>query len=173
MTPAGEHRPRDDRGQVLSSLVAVAAVVAIVAGLLVLFGTRGSDSAAEPPPKKSTPTVTMRATSPAPSTPPTPAVTPVPTVPPEQRPAVEVYNNTQRKGLADQVANKARTAGWKVTGADNWKGKVVTSTVYFPAGLQVEAQALANELGILRIKDVLPNMKDDRLTVILTTDYPA
>ena len=48
-------RPRDDRGQVLSSLVAVAAVVAIVAGLLVLFGTRGNDSKADEPSGARTP----------------------------------------------------------------------------------------------------------------------
>lgn len=179
MTPAGGHHSRDERGQVLSSLVAVAAVVAIVAGLLVLFGTRGNDSVAGEPRKKAgTPTVTVRPATPSvtpsvtPSSEPTVA-TPAPTVPVAERPAVEVYNNTRRRGLADQVSDKARAAGWKVAGADNWSGKIVASTVYFPAGLQVEAQALASDLGILRIKDALPNMKKDRLTVILTVDYPA
>ncbi|GAA1657490.1 hypothetical protein GCM10009744_58150 [Kribbella alba] len=92
-------------------------------------------------------------------------------IPPSDRPAVEVFNNTPRKGLADDVANRARQAGWTVAGADNWHGKIVTSTVYFPAGMQAEAAQLAKDIGLNRIKDALDNMKKDRLTVILTTDY--
>lgn len=176
MTPAGGSRTRDQRGQVLSSLVAVAAVVAIVAGLLFLFGTRGTESAAKPPPAPSTSvstatvSVTPRVTIAA-----TPTVSPTPTasVPVDKRPPVEVYNNTRRKGLAEQVAERARADGWKVAGLDNWKGKIVTSTVYFPPGMQAEAQQLATSLGIPRIKDALENMKADRLTVILTADYLA
>lgn len=94
--------------------------------------------------------------------------TPIPTA---ELPEVVVFNNTKRKGLADQVATKARAVGWRVAGADNWHGKVVTSTVYYPAGLQAEAAQLAKVLGIGRIKDALPNMQQDRLSVILTTDY--
>ncbi|MFI7066133.1 LytR C-terminal domain-containing protein [Kribbella sp. NPDC050124] len=199
-------RPKDDRGQVLSSLVAVLAVVAIVAGLLVLFGTRGNDSTADegtntPSPKptggpstvgasvpRSTPTPTPDPTTAAPSStePTTPAssepTTTVPpatgppatqttTIPPDQRPAVEVYNNTGRKGLADSVAGRARQAGWTVAGADNWHGKVAGSTVYYPPGMLAAANQLARDLGVGRTKGALDNMKKDRLTVILTSDY--
>ncbi|WP_432945980.1 LytR C-terminal domain-containing protein [Kribbella sp. CA-253562] len=200
---------RDERGQVLSSLVAVLAVVAIVGGLLVLFGTRGNDSVAdEGRPVAQTPSTTPSATPAVSATPsatpsseptalPTPeATTPVapptsasteatteptteptgvpkPTVnvPPSERPAVEIYNNTSRKGLAQAVGSRAEQAGWSVTGADNWRGKIVTSTVYYPAGMQAEAAQLAQDLGIPRIKDALDNMKKDRLTVILTSEY--
>lgn len=183
-------RPTDDKGQVLSSFAAVAAVVAIVAGLLVLFGTRGDNSAAGSKPDStpaaktsfshptSPPATTPDQPSstpsqptpsqPTPSDPPTVGSTPVPTA---ELPVVVVFNNTKRKGLAEQVATKARAVGWRVAGADNWHGKVVTSTVYYPAGLQAEAAQLAKVLGIGRIKDALPNMKQDRLSVILTTDY--
>jgi pyruvate/2-oxoglutarate dehydrogenase complex dihydrolipoamide acyltransferase (E2) component len=185
-------RAKDDKGQVLSSLVAVLAVVAIVGGLLVLFGTRGNSSAADSKPAASTPkasskpvntpapsTAPSSAPTSAPSTEPTSAPTSaptsvptsMPTIPPSERPAVEVYNNTARKGLADDVANRARQAGWTVAGRDNWHGKIVTSTVYFPAGMQAEAAQLAKDIGVGRIKDALDNMKKDRLTVILTTDY--
>jgi hypothetical protein len=200
-------RPKDDRGQVLSSLVAVVAVVAIVAGLLVLFGTRGDDSTADvgagatsPSPKpESKPTggpSTVGASVPRPTptavdTPmPTPAATPSPTaqptsappatqppatqpttIPASQRPAVEIYNNTVRKGLADSVAGRARQAGWTVAGADNWRGKVAGSTVYYPPGMLGAANQLAKDLGIGRTKGALDNMKKDRLTVILTSDY--
>jgi hypothetical protein len=198
-------RSKDEKGQVLSSLVAVLAVVAIVGGLLVLFGTRGNDSVADSgkPADKATPKTTPKPSAPAssvasssvpsskPSSEPSsvlPSVEPSsqptsapskPTVPPSapasipvtERPAVEVYNNTPRKGLAEDVSVRARQAGWIVTGRDNWHGKIVASTVYFPAGMQAEANQLARDLGIGRTKDALDNMKKDRLTVILTTDY--
>jgi pyruvate/2-oxoglutarate dehydrogenase complex dihydrolipoamide acyltransferase (E2) component len=197
-------RPLDEKGQVLSSLVAVLAVVAIVGGLLVLFGTRGNDSVADSgkPAGKTTPKVTPSGTpsvkpsaaassapaaptsapptsAPASSAPPSVPASETPSVPPStpasipasERPAVEVYNNTARKGLAEDVAIRARQSGWIVTGRDNWHGKIVASTVYFPAGMLAEANQLAKDIGIARTKDALPNMKKDRLSVILTTDY--
>ncbi|TCC35392.1 LytR family transcriptional regulator [Kribbella speibonae] len=206
-------RPRGEQGQVLSSLVAVAAVVAIVAGLLVLFGTRGDESKADEPAgaspkpsaKPSSGPSTVGASVPKPSTkptteetsapPPPPASTKPPstaptettqptqttqppkptqpvTIPAEERPAIEVYNNTPRKGLADTVASRARQAGWTVSGSpDNWHGKVAESTVYYPPGMLDAANQLAHDLGIGRTKGALDNMKKDRLTVILTSDY--
>jgi type IV secretory pathway VirB10-like protein len=203
-------RPKGERGQVLSSLVAVAAVVAIVAGLLVLFGTRGHDSEADEPSGATTPKpsakpssgpstiaagipepsskptapATTPTTQPPPSTPttaptsqPTSAPTQPPatqptTIPPAERPAVEVYNNTSRKGLADSVAGRARQAGWTVAGSpDNWHGKIAESTVYYPPGMLDAANQLARDLGVGRTKGALDNMKKDRLTVILTSDY--
>ncbi|MEV4263064.1 LytR C-terminal domain-containing protein [Kribbella sp. NPDC049584] len=215
---------RGERGQVLSSLVAVAAVVAIVAGLLVLFGTRGHDSKADeqagaaskpsskPSAKPSSGPSTVAASIPRPSTqtttppevtpskpskpsmaptsapsstaptsqptePPTqppatqPGTQPV-TIPVEERPAIEVYNNTQRKGLADEVAGRARQAGWTVAGSpDNWHGKIAESTVYYPPGMLDAANQLAHDIGVGRSKGALDNMKKDRLTVILTSDY--
>lgn len=197
-------RETDDRGQIFSSYAALAAVVAIVAGLVVLLTTRDDKSAAGPqPPAQSTGQSIARAsstpTSSAPVITPSPSVisisisistsTPAPTasptettstsrptttatrIPASDRPAVEVYNNTRRKGLADQVGDKARAVGWTVTGADNWRGKIVASTVYYPAGMQDAATELARVLGISRTKDALANMKKDRLSVILTSDY--
>lgn len=206
-------RPRGEQGQVLSSLVAVAAVVAIVAGLLVLFGTRGNDSKADEKPAAATsPSVkpssgpsTVGASIPRPSEKPSekpttqpPSETPPPepteqptkapssteppkttdrptqpvTIPVEERPAIEVYNNTPRKGLADTVAGRARQAGWTVAGSpDNWHGKVAESTVYYPPGMLDAANQLAHDIGVGRSKGALDNMKKDRLTVILTSDY--
>ncbi|MFG1910613.1 LytR C-terminal domain-containing protein [Kribbella sp. NPDC048928] len=203
----------------LSSLVAVAAVVAIVAGLLVLFGTRGHDSEADEKPaaatspsaKPSSGPSTVGASIPRPSekssekpTEQPPSETPPPepteqptkapssteptqppkatettghptqpvTIPVEERPAIEVYNNTPRKGLADTVAGRARQAGWTVAGSpDNWHGKVAESTVYYPPGMLDAANQLAHDIGVGRSKGALDNMKKDRLTVILTTDY--
>ena len=198
-------RPKGDQGQVLSSLVAVAAVVAIVAGLLVLFGTRGghdnkaaapsgatspkpsakpSTIAASVPEPSSKPTAPASTPSQAPSSTPTTAPTTAPTseptqppatqpttIPAAERPAAEIYNNTPRKGLADSVAGRARQAGWSVAGADNWHGKIAESTVYYPPGMLVAANQLARDIGVGRTKGALDNMKKDRLTVILTSDY--
>ncbi len=198
-------RPKGDKGQVLSSLVAVVAVVAVVGGLLVLFGTRGQDSSADEPKSTSTPkpsakpslggpstvgaSVPSRKPTSEPTSEPTSAPTTAPTteppatqptqppatqpttIPTAERPAAEVYNNTPRKGLADQVAGRARQAGWTVSGVDNWHGKIVDSTVYYPPGMVQAANQLARDLGIARTKPALDNMKKDRLTVILTADY--
>lgn len=188
------------RGQVMSSFVAVAAAIAVVIGLLVLFGTRDpGNSAAGPPnspsPASSTPSPSGTPTSPVTQTPvptrpptvvptrtptptPTPSSTPTPTdeptnteTAPANRPAVEIYNNTTRRGLAERVAQRARNEGWQVAGIDNWRGKLVGSTVYHPDGMRAAAQALAGDLGVGRVKPALGNMKRDRLTVILTKDY--
>ncbi len=196
----------DERGQVVSSVVALAAVVAVVIGLLVLFGTGGTDgkSAAQtstPPPAVPSPSdsattasTTVPTTTPPPVT--TQAPTPKPTTasssstiktlepsseptqptrttrpPAGPRPSIEIYNNTTQRGLADRVSSRAKAAGWTVAGIDNWIGKVAGSTVYYPPALREHAAALAADLGIARTKGALDNMKTDRLTVILTTDY--
>jgi LytR cell envelope-related transcriptional attenuator len=196
---------RGERGQVLSSAVAVAAVVAVVIGLLVLFGTGGPGGGSDDTGSGGTSPSTSTASSPAPSTPQvtpstvsaTPQTTPQTTPPSQQptsaptrpsdtteppeaterptatgpRPSVEIYNNTTQRGLADRVSRRARDAGWRVAGIDNWRGKVAASTVYYPAGLRDHATALASDLGVGRVKEALSNMKKDRLTVILTSDY--
>jgi hypothetical protein len=202
---------RNERGQVLSSVVAVAAVVAVVIGLLVLFGTggpggsnnasssssgatNGTPSATSAPPSSEPPLTAPPPTTVPVSTPPPATVTqPGPTVtapqptktvtktaqPPQAtkgpalgpRPSVEIYNNTRERGLAERTATRAESAGWRVAGVDNWIGKIVTTTVYYPLGMSGHATQLASDLGIGHTKPALSNMKTDRLTVILTTDY--
>lgn len=109
----------------------------------------------------------------------TPSETPAPvvTTAPPLRPAVkrktvyvEVYNNSNVKGLAGQVAASAQALGWNVVGSDNWYGTVDASTVYFPAKLKRAAQVLAKDLDIARTKPAIAPMRMDRLTVILTGD---
>lgn len=83
---------------------------------------------------------------------------------------VEVYNNTSISGLAAQRAAELQDAGWQVIGVDNWFGDIPASTVYYPAGLEAEADELAEELGVDRVRGAVAPMKFDRLTVILTPD---
>jgi hypothetical protein len=83
---------------------------------------------------------------------------------------VEVYNNTSISGLAAQRAAELQDAGWQVIGVDNWFGDIPASTVYYPAGFEAEADALAETLGVERVRGAVAPMKFDRLTVILTPD---
>lgn len=205
---------RNERGQALSSVVAVAAVVAVVIGLLVLFGTGGpggsgddgGSAGAGTPSGTATATTTTTSTAPTTTAPPStttvtpPVSTPPPvtttatktapqptktvtkTAPPVRvttrpkpnlgpRPVVEIYNNTRERGLADRTSSRAQGAGWKVSGIDNWIGRVATTTVYYPLGMYAQAGRLGSDLGIRSVKPALSNMKKDRLTVILTNDY--
>lgn len=105
-------------------------------------------------------------------------LTPAPTLKPVPKPKidkgqtfVEVYNNSNIKGLAGRIAKRAGDSGWNVVGSDNWYGTVSASTVYAPARLQPAARVLARELGVDRIKPAIAPMKFDRLTVVLTADY--
>ena len=184
------YRPVDERGQVMSSVVALVAVVAVVIGLLVLFGTwviyHEADDSTSPSPSQpqssgpgsgsptgdptGDPTTSQSTVPPAtPTSVPTTAPTTRPTLPtvapstpvrPTTRPPstsaptttseptstsnpgsdqpsrvpIEIFNNTTRRGLAERVATDLRTAGWTVSGVDNWIGKVVGSTVYYQPG---------------------------------------
>ena len=83
-----------------------------------------------------------------------------------------IFNNTRVKGLAGGVADKAKAAGWNVVGTDNWYGTVDGTAVYYPPRLKAAAEELGFDLGIKRIKPSQEPMQFDRLTVILTDDYP-
>lgn len=85
---------------------------------------------------------------------------------------VEVFNNSGIKGLAATTASRATTVGWAVVGEDNWYGVVPTTTVYFPPRLKAAGKQLALDLGIKRTSPAVGEMKQDRLTIILTTDAP-
>lgn len=184
----------------MPSIVAVVSVVAIVVAMVAFLAAGGDDTAAEPqaerettsPPASTTPTTTA-----SPQGPQTAAQAPPreqadradrkqdkkPKAKPrqqrQQRAApessapdvyVEVYNNTSISGLAAQRAAELQDAGWQVIGVDNWFGDIPASTVYYPAGFEAEADALAETLGVDRVRGAVAPMKFDRLTVILTPD---
>ncbi|MGH3509203.1 MAG: LytR C-terminal domain-containing protein [Nocardioidaceae bacterium] len=106
---------------------------------------------------------------------PTPTPTVKPAAPSVRRAAVyvEVFNNSGETGLAARTAARARDAGWKVVGADNWHGSIPSSTVYYPKRLLSAAKLLAHDLGIHRLRPAVAPMRFDRLTVILTHGYIA
>jgi hypothetical protein len=84
---------------------------------------------------------------------------------------VVVFNNSGISGLAARAAEGLAGAGWNVVGSDNWYGTIPASTVYYPESFKPEAELLAKDLQIERLKPAVDPMQGDRLTVILTPDF--
>ncbi len=197
---SGAQAPRRGRrqaGQATPSIVTVVSVVAIVVAMVAFFA--GSDDGGAPRADDAPATESATRTS-EPQGRPTAARTPRrekpdgdtaradrkrdddrqrrkrrtrPRPEPETGPPavyVEVYNNTSISGLAAATGAELQDAGWQVVGVDNWYGDIPASTVYHPDGLEDEAEQLAEELGIERVRGAVAPMKFDRLTVILTGD---
>jgi len=164
---------RDQRGVALPSPVVLLSIVAVVVAVLAFALTNGNggDEHEITPAAVDT---SSAAPSASPSAKPHHA-TPTKKAKPKPKPVergkiyVEVYNNTNIRGLASEVAGKASTIGWNVVGADNWMGTIPATTVYYPPQLQRAAKQLALDLGIKRLHLVEgDSMKGDRLTVIVT-----
>jgi hypothetical protein len=184
---------RQQRGQATPSIVAVVSVVAVVAALVAFFA--GGDQQPAPEPQAQS----APAPSPTPTSETTPTAEATPTSGPSdtatekqrrdrdkgdrkrrQRPEpadqgppdvyIEVYNNSSVSGLAASTAADLQDGGWQVVGVDNWYGEIPASTVYYPAGMEAEADELARTLGVSRVRGAVAPMKFDRLTVILTAD---
>ena len=77
---------------------------------------------------------------------------------PKRETPVRVFNNTAVAGSAAALAQKARGSGWTVAGVGNWRGQIPSSTVYFPSGKRDEAQLLADDLDIDRVKPTIDQM---------------
>jgi cytoskeletal protein RodZ len=82
--------------------------------------------------------------------------------------AVSVLNNSGVSGAARAFSAKVTGAGWTVEGVGNWRGSIPTNTVYYPAGLQEQAQLLAKDVDVERILPSVSPMRMDRLTIILS-----
>ena len=79
-----------------------------------------------------------------------------------------MLNNTGIPGAASAFSTKVEDAGWTVGGVGNWRGSVGENTVYYPEGLQDQAEQLAKDVGIDRVMPSVANMRTDRLTIILS-----
>lgn len=157
---------RDQRGIALPSPVVLLSIVAVAMALVAFVLTRGDGQGEEK-------VISTAAVSTAPTA---TATSSAPSAPHAHKPAaikrgkvnVEVFNNSQVKGLAATVGDKAAKAGWNVVGADNWYGSIPATTVYYPARLKAAGKQLALDLGIRRTARAVDPMKMDRLTLILT-----
>lgn len=81
---------------------------------------------------------------------------------------VDVYNNAGITDLAASVAADVRAAGFAIGGVDNWYGAIPSTTVYYPPGLEQQAELLADSLGVGRIRPAVDPMSSERLSVVLT-----
>ncbi len=151
-----------------SSWFVVLTVVACLAaagglGWLLVKGDSSTNTATQP---------TASATTPAPTpteTEPTPTPTPTETEPAVARDTpVSVLNNSGIPGAASAFSSKVIDAGWTLGGVGNWRGAVEGNTVYYPEGLQDQAELLAKDVGIDRVRPSVANMRTDRLTIILS-----
>ncbi|MEX0426560.1 LytR C-terminal domain-containing protein [Nocardioides sp. DS6] len=163
-------RRRDQRGIALPSPVVLLSIVAVAMAVVAFIVTSGhGDDEKEITPAASThSSAPASPTTSAPATPHKPKAKPKPKVV-RSKVYVEVFNNTNIRGLAGQVAGKASTIGWNVVGADNWMGTVPATTVYYPPKLKAAGKKLALDLGIKRTHVAeSDSMKGDRLTIVLT-----
>ena len=105
----------------------------------------------------------------APTTPTTPPRADETTAAPVARDIpVGVFNNTGTTGLAQSTAAKVQAAGWKVATVSNWRGVISETTVYYPSGFEEQAQTLARDLDVGRVKPLISPMRSDRLSLILS-----
>lgn len=130
------------------------------------FATQPEGEAApvDPPAAVATP-------APAPAVP--PAAEPQPFAPSVVVP-VTVLNNSRISGLADRGARQFEAAGWPVAETGNYRGRIRTTTVYYPAGLEASAREFAARFpGVLRLLPRPDNLPGSGLTVVLTRDFSS
>lgn len=148
-------------------VVTIVVVIAAAGGLgwLLLDTDDGSKDTATSP----SASATTQAPEPTETAEPTPTPTPTETEPTVARDTpVSVLNNTGTAGAASAFATKVEDAGWTVGGVGNWQGSIGQNTVYYPEGLQDQAEQLAEDVGIDRVMPRVDPMRTDRLTIILS-----
>lgn len=194
-SPESSARPGRVAGLALLGIAAVALVI----GMITLFGSNGDGQAdggnGDQPPASETSetsrpsetgeptgseTVPPGESTTAPTTTTTPppgqtTTTTSPTPGPEKSVPVRVYNNSTIKGLAAEAAEDLAAAGWTVAEVGNYStGRIPTTTVYYTPGTSEEAaaRALGEEFG-MRVEDRFEGIRDANpgVIVIVTNDY--
>ncbi len=193
---SGSTRPGRVAGVALLGLAAVALVI----GLITVFGGNGdgradgNDKEQPPRPPVSTTASPTSSTSPRPpsttssrpptssSTSPTPtASTPRPTGGGDgngestKTTPVRVYNNSTIKGLAARAAADLKADGWQVSEVGNYSaGTIPTTTVYYRPGTDEEAAARVIAVDFeMRVEERFAGIQDAEagVIVIVTNDY--
>ena len=124
----------------------------------------------EPSPSEpaATPTASEPAATPTPSDEPEPEQTTDAPAETRRDAQVAVLNNSGVVGAARTFSAKVAGAGWRVQGVGNWRGSIPANTVYYPAGLQEQAELLAKDVDVERVLPSVAPMRTDRLTIILS-----
>ena len=195
----GAHRTRRSvLGALMPSVLAVAAVASLITALAVWQGEQPGQPVADAAARtSSSPVATPSArtdaakalSTPSSVTTSTPETTPATEVEgtkaeatPSSKPSsvdrtayeVVVLNQSSRAGLAATVGQDLRDQGWTVPAVGNFRGIVPSTTVYYPAGAETAALAVASDLrSEPRIRPRFGNLSTTRLTVVVTTSYPG
>jgi hypothetical protein len=187
-TPPGD-RPGSEPGPLTSVarllLTQLAAVIGVAAVITVVFafaglGTGPDDSVtagATNGPSTSTSTSatgapsTPASTTPADTTsaaPPTSESETPSTDPVDDRPEVDVLNQSAGKGAAAETAQTLRDDGWQIGRIDNFRGNISTTTVYWlDRSDRRDARRLAELLGGVRVQVGFSTLRSGRLSVVL------
>ena len=161
-------RERFDRAW--PSLVALLGTVAVVAGLLVLFGGDVEPSSSDDPAADvNTPAPTEVVTPPAGETAPAAPVT----APAELREDVAILNGTDVTGLAAEAQQQLEAGGWTVPAIDTYTGTIAETTIFYPEGMQDSAEALAAQfpVEIAQVAPTIAGLTTQRLVLIVAEDY--
>lgn len=182
------------------SLVALVGTVAVVLGLLWMFGGEVNDSTPDDvaagdesggegtspadetgdtnpvgsPNAESGQEPTGDESPPESTEPPTdePTANEPTTAPPELREPVGIANQTSVAGLAEQAQQRLQEGGWEVPAVSDFNGTVPETTVYYPEGMQEAAEALAAQFPeIGRVQPTFEGLNPTRLVVVLADDY--
>jgi hypothetical protein len=175
----GAHRTRRDiTAALVPSLLAVIAVAALIVAINVW---RGQDSGDDGDSVR-TSTTTGTSASPSPSGSGSASASGAPSesgssggsTDGSRDIAVVVLNQTTQSGLGTAAADALRADGWSVAALGSFHGVVPSTTVYYPPGAEVQAQAAAESLPTpARIRPRFGNLSTSRLTVVVTDNYPA
>ncbi|MGH8775490.1 MAG: LytR C-terminal domain-containing protein [Jiangellaceae bacterium] len=163
---------REQFDRLWPSLVALLGTVAVVVGLLFLFGGddggTADDAAADEAGATTAAPTGAATTTPENTTPAEPV-----TAPPEVRERVGILNDTDIAGLASQAQERLEAGGWEVPAIDTYtSGDVSETTVFYPEGMQEAAEALAAQFPeIAGVEPRLPNLTSDWLVLIVAEDY--
>jgi len=177
------------------------AAIALIIGLIAIFGGGDGDDTAKPPPTIATSgpgssdeqppsssatstTKPSESSSGAPTTttrpPATSGTAPAPpggdgNGEPGKSQPVRVYNNSTVSGLGEQAADDLRAVGWNVVSVGNYPyGTIPTSSAYYRSGTaeQQAAEDIADDFGMkVQPRFTGLNTFPDGVIVIVTKDY--
>ena len=187
-TPPGD-RPGSEPGPLTSVarllLTQLAAVIGVAAVITVVFafaglGTGPDDSVtagATSGPSTSTSTSATGAPSTPASTTPADTTSAAPSTsesetpsadPVDDRPEVDVLNQSAGRGAAAETAQTLRDDGWQIGRIDNFRGNISTTTVYWlDRSDRRDARRLAELLGGVRVQEGFSTLRSGRLSVVL------